>query len=116
MYLAFREPEGVAFDLRYLRWLLAFEIEAKERADDGSQLFSLVVKGEEVTRLGVLPHEQKVQDADSLVTLEVCEFVHDPAFEPGVLVEAYRQHLDRAYILSHTSPPSLLVAVCLRCR
>src|SRR5215208_2565066 len=116
MYLAFREPEGVAFDLRDLSWLLAFEIEAKECPDDGSQLFSLVVKGEEVTRLGVLSHEQKVQDADRLVALEVCEFVHDPAFEPGVRVEAYRQQLDRAYILRHFSPPSLFVAVCLRCR
>src|SRR5215207_7815652 len=105
----------MALDLRQFRWLLAFEIEAKQRADDGSQLFSLVVEGEEVTRLGVLPHEQKVKDADRLVAFEVCEFVHDPAFEPGVRVEPYRKQLDRSYILSHPSPPSPFV-VGLRCR
>src|SRR5215204_1622318 len=100
MNLPLREPEGMALDLRHLvRWLLA-----------------LIVKGEEVTRLGILSHEQKVKDADRLVTLEVCEFVHDSAFEPGVRVEAYRQQLDRAYILSHPSPPSPFVALHLICR
>ena len=41
----------MALDLRQLSWLLALKIEAKERADDGSQLFSLVVEDEEVARL-----------------------------------------------------------------
>ena len=70
MNLPFREPEGMAFDPRHLRWLLALELKAKERADDGSQLFSLVVEGQEIARLSVLPHEQKIKDADGLVALE----------------------------------------------
>src|SRR5215204_5086977 len=99
MNLPLREPEGMALDLRHLvRWLLA-----------------LIVEGEEVTRLGVLSHEQKVKNADRLVTLQVCEFVHDSAFEPGVRVETYRKQLHRSYILSHPSPPVPFV-VCLRCR
>ena len=36
MNLPLRETEGVPFDLRHIRWLLSLEIEAQERADDGS--------------------------------------------------------------------------------
>ena len=74
-------------------WLPAvvLEIEAEERADDGAQLLALVVEGEEISRLGILAYEQKVQDADRLVALELSSSSMILPSNSGVRVEADRQ-------------------------
>jgi hypothetical protein len=104
VYLALREPEGVALctcGRSALRLAVALEREAKQRADDRAQIFALVVEGEEISRLGILAYEQKVQDANGLVALQPFELVHNPALEIRLRGKADHHELDRSYLLRH---------------
>jgi hypothetical protein len=46
-------------------------------ADYGDQFLRLVAEGEEVACLGVLLHEQQVDDSDHLLALELGGILHD---------------------------------------
>jgi hypothetical protein len=72
LYLRRRESEGVALhSFQRFVWspAVVLELESEQRADDRAKIFALVVEGDKIPCLGILAHEQKVQDANGLVVL-----------------------------------------------
>src|SRR5918994_345509 len=60
-------------------------------------------------------HEQKVEDSDRLLALELADFVHDPALELRARSETNRQQLDRSYLLHLSTSAVLRHRLHLRC-
>src|SRR5215208_800451 len=95
--VALAEPESVLIGALGAHLLLdALELEPEQRADDPPERFALVVECDQLTALRVLEDEQKIENADRLLSLELCELLDDPALEVGVWPEGQCDHLHRA--------------------